>query len=329
MPLTVELLDSPVGGQLDLIDVDLWEYTPGSGFSGSDAFSYRLFDGTDYSLPALVTFEQQPAAPSTPTTPTVTDVTETWLTGFEDEALGSVAVAVFETAEADVLDWTASIDWGDGITTTGQIVADGDGRFRVVGEHTYDDWGLYLVQVTLTDTAEATYDLYNLASIQFRNYTYTFTDPIGTTEPENSAEFFFVSAQIDSVRAKLVESWWNAAELEAVLKTFIETGVIVAGSATAVYVAQQIQILNILGTDAANVQKGENLDAVEKKLNEKADALRKELAKLATQKELFPGQKKAKETDIVKQLEYIRKALEQVKARKAGKDVGPNLPKEQ
>jgi hypothetical protein len=170
--------DSPAGGQLDLIDVGLWEYTPGTGFTGSDAFSYRLFDGTDYSLPALVTFEQQPAPPSTPTTPLITDVTETWLTGFEDEALGSVTVAVFESAAADVLDWTATIDWGDGTTTTGQIVADGDGRFRVVGEHTYDAWGLYLVQVTLTDTAEATHDLFNLASIQFRSYTHTFTDPV-------------------------------------------------------------------------------------------------------------------------------------------------------
>jgi len=182
----LETLDSPAGGQLDLIDVDLWEYTPGTGFTGSDAFSYRLFDGTDYSLPALVTFEQHPTPPSTPATPAVTDVTEAWLAGFEDEALGSVTVAVFETAEADVLDWTASIDWGDGTTTVGQIVADGDGRFRVVGEHTYDEWGLYLVQVTLTDTAEATHDLFNLASIQFRNTTYTFTDPVG-----NSTQFVF------------------------------------------------------------------------------------------------------------------------------------------
>jgi hypothetical protein len=179
VPLTVELLDSPAGGQLDLIDVGLWQYTPGTGFTGSDAFSYRLFDGTDYSLPALVTFEQQPAPPSAPTAPLITDVTEAWLAGFEDEALGSVTVAVFESAEADVLDWTARIDWGDGTTTTGQIVADGDGRFRVVGEHTYAAWGLYVLRVTLTDTAEATHDLFNLASIQFRSTYYTFTDPVG------------------------------------------------------------------------------------------------------------------------------------------------------
>jgi RHS repeat-associated protein len=197
VPLTVELLDSPPDGQLDLIDVGLWEYTPGSGFSGSDAFSYRLFDGTDYSLPALVTFEQQPAAPSTPGAPTVIDVTEAWLAGFEDETLGSVTVAVFESAEADVLDWTASIDWGDGTTTAGQIVADGDGRYRVVGEHTYDEWGLYLVQVTLTDTAEAMHDLYNLASIQFRNYTYTFTDPIGNSTQFVFAEGWQLTQEID------------------------------------------------------------------------------------------------------------------------------------
>jgi RHS repeat-associated protein len=184
----VELLDSPAGGQLDLIDVGLWQYTPGPGFGGSDAFRYRLFDGTDYSLPALVTFEQQPAPPSAPTAPLITDVTEAWLTGFEDEALGSVTVAVFESAEADVLDWTARIDWGDGTTTIGQIVADGDGRFRVVGDHTYAAWGLYVLRVTLTDTAEATHDLFNLASIQFRTYIYTFTDPIG-----NSTQFVYAT----------------------------------------------------------------------------------------------------------------------------------------
>jgi RHS repeat-associated protein len=196
-PLTVELLDSPAGGQLDRIDVGLWEYTPGTGFTGSDAFSYRLFDGTDYSLPALVTFEQHPTPPSTPATPAVIDVTEAWLDGFEDEALGSVTVALFETAEADVLDWTASIDWGDGTTTTGQIVSDGDGRFRVVGEHTYDEWGLYLVQVTLTDTAEATHELFNLASIQFRNTTYTFTDPIGNSTQFVFAEGWRLTQEID------------------------------------------------------------------------------------------------------------------------------------
>ena len=111
VPLTVELLDSPAGGQLDLIDGGLWEYTPGTGFTGSDAFSYRLFDGTDYSLPALVTFEQQPAAPSTPATPAVTDVTEAWLTGFEDEALGSVTVAVFETTTAPTVCSWARPGW--------------------------------------------------------------------------------------------------------------------------------------------------------------------------------------------------------------------------
>ena len=289
--------DSPAGGQLDLIDVGLWEYTPGTGFTGSDAFSYRLFDGTDYSLPALVTFEQQRAASATPA---VTDVTETWLTGFEDEALGSVTVAVFESAAADVLDWTATIDWGDGTTTTGQIVADGDGRFRVVGEHTYDAWGLYVLRVTLTDTAEATHDLYNLASIQFRTYIYTFTDPIGnsmsgdTSASENETNNYFIVFQVDSVRAKLIESWWNAAELEAVLKTLIETGVIVSGSAAAIYVANQRQILNVLGPgDATNVQKGENLDEVIKRLNEKADALRKELEKLAKQKRSIPRPKES------------------------------------
>ena len=56
---------------------------------------------------------------------------------------------------------------------------------------------LYLVQVTLTDTAEATHELYNLASIQFCNTTYTFTDPIGNSTQFVFAEGWRLTQEID------------------------------------------------------------------------------------------------------------------------------------
>jgi YD repeat-containing protein len=45
-----------------------------------------------------------------------------------------------------------------------------------------------VLQVTLTDTAAATHDLFNLASIQFRQFTYTFTDPVG-----NATQFVYAT----------------------------------------------------------------------------------------------------------------------------------------
>jgi len=52
-------------------------------------------------------------------------------------------------------DLTATIDWGDGNTTTG-IVSGGSGTFSVSGTHTYASAGSYPVVVTLTDDAPGT-----------------------------------------------------------------------------------------------------------------------------------------------------------------------------
>src|SRR5262249_51231803 len=47
-------------------------------------------------------------------------------------------------------DFSASIDWGDGNTTTG-TVSGGNGTFTVSGSHSYDDSGSFTTTVTLTD----------------------------------------------------------------------------------------------------------------------------------------------------------------------------------
>ncbi len=50
--LTGEIVDLPTNGTLDLTT---GIYTPNPGFTGTDSFTYRVFDGQDYSLPGTVT----------------------------------------------------------------------------------------------------------------------------------------------------------------------------------------------------------------------------------------------------------------------------------
>src|SRR5882672_10371212 len=76
----------------------------------------------------------------------------------EDVALASnTDVAHFtvnnstDTASA----FTATIDWGDGTTTTGTVVGS-NGSFSVTGGHTYADEGFPDATVTITRTADNT-----------------------------------------------------------------------------------------------------------------------------------------------------------------------------
>jgi hypothetical protein len=68
---------------------------------------------------------------------------------------GSVATFTDTNPAAVAADFTASIDWGDGTTTTGSV-AGGNGTFTVSGSHTYADEGSYTTSVTLTDDAPGT-----------------------------------------------------------------------------------------------------------------------------------------------------------------------------
>jgi uncharacterized protein (TIGR03118 family) len=66
-------------------------------------------------------------------------------------------VALFQDTDkvTPASDFTATIDWGDGSTSTG-MVRGGHGLFRVVGSHTYATTGTYQVKVTLTDDPPGT-----------------------------------------------------------------------------------------------------------------------------------------------------------------------------
>jgi uncharacterized secreted protein with C-terminal beta-propeller domain len=63
---------------------------------------------------------------------------------------------------ADASDLQARIDWGDGQTSDGTIQPDADGRFIVVGTHTYTQTGYFSVQVTFTRAGQQRNTLYGM-----------------------------------------------------------------------------------------------------------------------------------------------------------------------
>jgi hypothetical protein len=74
------------------------------------------------------------------------------LTGTEGSTTGTATVATFTDANpnATVSDFAATINWGDGTSTAGTVVAQ-NGSFAVEGAHTYADDGQYTGNVTIND----------------------------------------------------------------------------------------------------------------------------------------------------------------------------------
>ncbi|MDW7996015.1 MAG: hypothetical protein RMI91_15315, partial [Gemmatales bacterium] len=108
-----------------------------------------------------------------------------------------MAVVVFETDSDEASNWSATIHWGDGAATAGQIVSLGNQRYQVLGAHNYDEWGFYLVRVSLSNNDGLSYDLYNIAVIQFRHYVHTVSDPLGNTTQFVFTEGFRLTQVID------------------------------------------------------------------------------------------------------------------------------------
>jgi uncharacterized repeat protein (TIGR01451 family) len=65
LPLTYEIVDPPHGGTLTGAAPNL-TYTPGANFTGADAFTFRVSNGTSASRPAAVQIVVRPAGDTTP-----------------------------------------------------------------------------------------------------------------------------------------------------------------------------------------------------------------------------------------------------------------------
>ena len=76
---------------------------------------------------------------------------------FTNQPLNNVVVATFSDSDTATAagDLPASINWGDGTTTTGSV-SGSSGSFTVTGSHTYTAPGTDNVQVTLSDDAPGT-----------------------------------------------------------------------------------------------------------------------------------------------------------------------------
>ena len=93
--------------------------------------------------------------------------TGTTVSGTEGAAISSATVATFTDANpnATASDFTATINWGDGTSTSGTVVAQNGGSFAVDGTHTYADEGKYAVSTTIKDVGGSTASTTSNASI--------------------------------------------------------------------------------------------------------------------------------------------------------------------
>jgi hypothetical protein len=64
---------------------------------------------------------------------------------------GTVATFTDGNSFATMADFTATINWGDGTTTTATVVQNADGSFSLQGSHTYLSTGMFTMTVTVSD----------------------------------------------------------------------------------------------------------------------------------------------------------------------------------
>jgi hypothetical protein len=109
---------------------------------------------------AVALAQVAPASPNVQASGTVVNAV------FNQPFSGTVATFTPQSSGATASDFTATINWGDGTTSTGTIVADANGGFDVTGSHTYRsrfDGGNgpessssaepYLISVTIQNTS--------------------------------------------------------------------------------------------------------------------------------------------------------------------------------
>jgi hypothetical protein len=128
----------------------------GSVFTVQGSHTYNAEEGSK-TITVTIHHDSAPDATATSTATVAAGLTPTGLTLAATEgAQFSGTVATFTDADPDATaaDYTASIAWGDGVTTTGQVVNNPGGGFAVTGSHTYGEEASALpVTATITDVA--------------------------------------------------------------------------------------------------------------------------------------------------------------------------------
>jgi CSLREA domain-containing protein len=78
---------------------------------------------------------------------------------------GTVATFTDENLSAPLGDFTATINWGDGKTTTGSVFQSSPGHFFVTGGHAYAEAGKYTAKTTIEDVGGSTASASSSANI--------------------------------------------------------------------------------------------------------------------------------------------------------------------
>jgi hypothetical protein len=89
--------------------------------------------------------------------------------------LGTVVMGPNETAS----EFTATIDWGDGTTSTGTVVDQGNGTFAVLGSHTYSELGGPGPDL---ENEMDTIDTFTITVTVVNDTSFTFTDTANISE---------------------------------------------------------------------------------------------------------------------------------------------------
>ena len=153
--LTANLVTGVAHGTLTLNPDGTFVYMPTAGFSGSDSFAYRDWDGTYDSNIATVTIAVQTIAVQTVADAALT--AQSVPVGVTEGQSFSGTVASFTDADPSgaLGDYQATIDWGDGNFGLGTVVVGLAGGFDVTATHTYAGRGPYTTTVTIHDQGGA------------------------------------------------------------------------------------------------------------------------------------------------------------------------------
>ncbi|MGH7137112.1 MAG: DUF4214 domain-containing protein, partial [Pirellulales bacterium] len=142
-------------------DVTAGSVTGGDGqFTVSGNHTYAQ----DGSFPVTVTIEENSgvsgAVEDEATTSAIVEppagftATPTTLTGTEGASVsGTVATFTDPGSTAAPTAFTATIDWGDGSSSTTAAISGSSGNYTVTGNHTYSDYGSFTVSVSILETA--------------------------------------------------------------------------------------------------------------------------------------------------------------------------------
>jgi hypothetical protein len=148
-------------------------------------------------------------------------------------------------------DYTATIAWGDGSSSSGSFAPDGNGGFTVSGSHTYAEEGSFPVSVTVADAGGSTATAGGTATVADAPLTATaqsLTATEGTTFSGVVASFTDADPDAAAGDFTATIAWGDGSTSAGTVVAGGSGGFLVTGSHT--YAEEGTQALSVLVTDA-------------------------------------------------------------------------------